>query len=80
MDELGPDISTDSSACGNLTGGHTEPIFKGSIVVRDTPNLESFVQELIPGLRQGPGRSSPGPCPCATGISCTRAVTATPAS
>lgn len=39
MDELGPDISTDSSACGDLTGGHTEPIFKGSIVLRDTPNL-----------------------------------------
>ena len=39
MDELGPDISTDSSGCGNPTGGHTEPIFKCSIVVRDTPNL-----------------------------------------
>ena len=38
-DELGLDISTDSSACGDPTGGNTEPILKGSIVVRDTPNL-----------------------------------------
>ena len=38
-DELGLDISTDSSACGDLTGASTEPILKGSMIVRDTPNL-----------------------------------------
>ena len=38
-DESGLDITTDSSGCGEPTGGTTEPILKCSIVVRDTPNL-----------------------------------------
>ena len=38
-DELGLDIITDSSACGNPSGGSTESILKSSIAVRDTPNL-----------------------------------------